>query len=160
WATLRKHRVDAYLTSHVLAFDVQVRDGILQICSGGAGPGLMPPETEGTHATQLALDRQGLRYQVLDLDGKVRESLVWPFLVPEDVSYRPEKAWTAMESGQAVPMGDAPRQHISLFRFSGLSYFADPHVPRVDLLKGERGGRPTLQVWVDLLSLRLYVTAD
>src|SRR5215470_7842613 len=63
WAVLTKHRVDAYLTSHVLAFDVQVRDGILQICSGGAGPGTMPEETEGTHAVQIAMDRQGMRYQ-------------------------------------------------------------------------------------------------
>ena len=79
WATLRKHRVDAYLTSHVLAFDVQVHDGILQICSGGAGPGAMPPATEGTHAVQIAIDRQGIRFQVLNIEGRVRESLVWPF---------------------------------------------------------------------------------
>jgi hypothetical protein len=159
WATLRKHRVDAYLTSHVLAFDVQVRDGILQICSGGAGPNLMPEQTEGTHAVQIALDRQGTRYQVLDINGRVRESLVWPFIPPEDVSWRPEKAWVEMQNDQAAPVGASARERISLFRFSGLSYFAEPHVPRVDLLKGTKGDQPTVQVWVDLLSLRLYVTA-
>lgn len=159
WEVLKKHRVDAYLTSHVLAFDVQVRDGILQICSGGAGPGLMPEQTEGTHAVQIAFDRQGTRYQVLDINGRVRESLVWPFLPPEDVASRPEKQWTAMESAQPVPLGPAGKDRISLFHISGLSYYSEPHVHRIELLKGTRGDQTTLAVWVDLLSLRLHVSA-
>ncbi|MEJ0037802.1 MAG: hypothetical protein WDO68_17290 [Gammaproteobacteria bacterium] len=160
WSVLRKHHVNAYLTSHVLAFDVQVRDGILQICSGGAGPNVMPAETEGTHAVQIALDRQGVRYQVLNLEGNVRESLVWPFIPPEDVSYQKDKHWLPIESGNAVPIGAAPDTRISLYRISGLSYFANPDEQRVDLLEGKAGDQRTLQAWVDLLSLRLYVTLE
>ncbi|MEJ1964505.1 MAG: hypothetical protein WDO56_24335 [Gammaproteobacteria bacterium] len=160
WATLRKHQVDAYLTSHVLAFDVQVRDGILQICSGGAGPDVMPPQTEGTHAVQIALDRQGMRYQVLDIEGKVRESLTWPFLPPEDASRPNSKNWITLEAGKPVPQADAPQTRIAVYRISGLSYFPNPQEQRVELLQGMKGDKRTLQVWVDLLSLRLYVTLE
>ncbi|MEJ0037801.1 MAG: hypothetical protein WDO68_17285 [Gammaproteobacteria bacterium] len=158
WATLRKHHVDAYLTSHVLAFDVQVRDGILQICSGGAGPDLMPEETEGTHAVQIALDREGFRYQVLNVKGEVRESLVWPFMAPEDRSPATPKAWTPMETGQPIATGATPRDRITLYRISKLSYFPNPYEYRFDILRGTQGDRPTVQVWVDLLSSRLNVT--
>ncbi len=160
WATLRKHHVDAYLTSHVLAFDVQVRDGILQICSGGAGPDVMPAATEATHAVQIALDREGLRYQVLNVAGKVRESLAWPFLPPEDVSRANPKNWLPMEAGQPIPVGDLPQSRIFLYRISNLAYFANPHEYRVDLLEGTKAGQRMLQAWIDLLSLRLNVTLD
>lgn len=161
WSTLRKHHVDAYLTSHVLAFDVQVRDGVLQICSGGAGPSVMPAETEGTHAVQVALDRQGLRYQVLNTEGRVRESLVWPFLPPEDASWQQgPKHWQPMDGDQPVPLGSAPQERILLYRISNVGYFPNPHEQRIDLLAGFNGDQPTLKVWIDLLSLRLHVTLD
>ncbi len=150
WATLRQHRVDAYLASHVLAFDVQIRDGILQICSGGAGPDVMPAATEGTHAVQIALDRQGMRYQVLNLEGAVRESLVWPFLPPEDTTSKDSK-WTVMEAGQPLTFEKAPEPPIALYRISGLTYFPNPHEHRVEIFVGTREGARTLQVWMDHL---------
>ncbi|MFE2038512.1 metallophosphoesterase family protein [Streptomyces scopuliridis] len=87
WELLRKNGVTAYLCSHVIAFDVQSHDGILHITSGGAGTaygpgGAMPGPPEYLHAVQMALDRQGLRYHVLDVHGRIRESLSWPFPEP------------------------------------------------------------------------------
>lgn len=79
WALLKAHDVTAYLCSHILAFDTQVRDGVLQICSGGAGTAhRMPEGVEYLHAVQIALDAQGLRLQVLDDTGARREALAWP----------------------------------------------------------------------------------
>jgi hypothetical protein len=79
WDTLVSHSVVAYLCGHILAFDVQVHKGILQICTGGAGTAhRMPEGIEYLHCVQMALDANGLRYQVLDIDGHVRERLSWP----------------------------------------------------------------------------------
>lgn len=78
WDILLRNRVDAYLCSHVLAFDVQAHNGLLQITSAGAGTGSMPEGTEYLHAVQIALDSKGLRYQVLDTSGAVRDRLSWP----------------------------------------------------------------------------------
>ena len=61
WDVLVRHQVDAYLASHILAFDAQVHDGVLQILSGGAGTWgggplpLMPSRSEYLHAAQIAL---------------------------------------------------------------------------------------------------------
>ena len=81
WAVLKRHRVMAYLCSHVIAFDAQVHDDILQLTTGGAGTnygpnGFMGPD-EYHHLVQAALDGQGLRCQTLDLLGNIREELHW-----------------------------------------------------------------------------------
>lgn len=79
WRILVENRVVAYLCSHILAFDVQCRAGVLQICSAGAGTAhRMPEGEEYLHAVQMAVDGEGLRYQVVDDAGRVRESLTWP----------------------------------------------------------------------------------
>ncbi|MBW9053723.1 metallophosphoesterase family protein [Rhizobium mesosinicum] len=79
WDTLVKADVFAYCCSHILAFDVQVRRGVLQICTAGAGTAhRMPEGVEYLHCIQAALDEEGLRYQVLDTEGIARESLQWP----------------------------------------------------------------------------------
>ncbi|MDR2378571.1 MAG: hypothetical protein LBD70_03985, partial [Bifidobacteriaceae bacterium] len=95
WRILRRHLLTAYLCSHVLAFDAQVHEGVLQLTSGGAsggppdspgvvwGPrGMMPGPVEYPHLVQLAVDAAGLRYRVHDATGTVRESLTWPFAPP------------------------------------------------------------------------------
>src|SRR5262249_34070994 len=80
WDALVAHNVCAYLCSHILAFDVQVHRGVLQICTAGAGTAdRMPEEVEYLHCVQMTLDATGLRYQVLDAHGEVREKLDWPF---------------------------------------------------------------------------------
>jgi hypothetical protein len=96
WNTLVGERVTAYLCSHILAFDVQVHDGVPQICSAGAGTAhRMPEGIEYLHAVQAALDCDGLRYQVLDVDGRVREHLSWPIPLPA------AERWRVLPSGES-----------------------------------------------------------
>jgi hypothetical protein len=79
WSILVGADVTAYVCSHILAFDVQVHQGVLQICTAGAGTAhRMPEGIEYLHCMQAALDENGLRYQVLDTNGDVRERLTWP----------------------------------------------------------------------------------
>ncbi len=90
WDTLVRHGVLAYVCSHILAFDVQVQRGVLQICSAGAGTAhRMPPDAEYLHLVQAALDRRGLRYQVLDASGQIREWLSWDWRLPPSSSWMP-----------------------------------------------------------------------
>lgn len=98
WDVLRQHRVLAYFCSHMLAFDVQVHDGILQVLTAGAGTAhLMPPEWEYLHAMSVELDDSGLRYEVLDTTGAVRERLTWPVVEPE------ADAWQEIPAGETRP---------------------------------------------------------
>lgn len=94
WEILVHHGVLAYWCSHILAFDVQVHEGVLQILTAGAGTAhRMPEDVEYLHAMQAALDRSGLRYQVLDREGTVREWLRWPFIEPAAT------AWQSLAQG-------------------------------------------------------------
>ena len=89
WDILVNENVLAYLCSHILAFDVQAHRGVLQICTAGAGTAhRMPEGVEYLHCVQAALDEEGLRYQVLDTDGAVRERLEWPLRDPDPAGWR------------------------------------------------------------------------
>jgi hypothetical protein len=89
WDLLVTHNVLAYVCSHILAFDVQVHRDVLQITTAGAGTAhRMPEEIEYLHCVQAALDSAGLRYQVLDTAGRVRERLAWPLELPQDHCWR------------------------------------------------------------------------
>jgi hypothetical protein len=118
WNTLVEERVLAYLCSHILAFDVQVNRGVLQICSAGAGTAhRMPKGIEYLHCIQAALDAEGLRYQVLDTEGRVRERLIWPPAHPPGVQWHllPHGTCDALVTG-------APRlDRIVLLRFTGMA---------------------------------------
>ena len=95
WGILVEANVLAYVCSHILAYDVQVHRGVLQICTAGAGTAhRMPEEVEYLHCIQAALDSDGLRYQVLDRDGVAREQLQWP---PRMFGTSAE--WQAIETG-------------------------------------------------------------
>ena len=97
WDVLVRHRVIAYFASHMLAFDGKVRDGVLQIMTAGAGTKhRMPEETEYLHAVQVAVDAGGLRYQVLDVDDRIRESLDWPISLP------PSETWAIVEDAASI----------------------------------------------------------
>ena len=94
WDLLVRHGVHAYLASHIIAFDCQVHEGVLQMISGGAGTaygpgGFMPGRSEYFHAVQIAVDEQGLRYQVHDPTGSVRERLRWPLDLPPVDHWQP-----------------------------------------------------------------------
>jgi hypothetical protein len=99
WDLLVIHNVLAYVCSHILAFDVQVHRGVLQITTAGAGTAhRMPEEIEYLHCVQAALDPAGLRYQVLDTAGRIRERLSWPLEFPSD------HCWRMLDAG----VNDAP----------------------------------------------------
>jgi len=122
WDILVNENVLAYLCSHILAFDVQVHHGVLQICTAGAGTAhRMPEGVEYLHCVQAALDEQGLRYQVLDVDGVARERMEWP--LPRLDSAR----WRELPHGESVALFNGPVQSGGRveFRLAGRSATAD-----------------------------------
>lgn len=137
WDVLSEAGVLAYLCGHILAFDVQVHRGVLQICTAGAGTAhRMPEGVEYLHAVQAALDAEGLRYQVFDAEGRVRERLLWPVALP------PLDKWQALDAatignGQAV-----------VLRFSGHAAAAGTSTAQTFLAASRPGVRPPL--WIGL----------
>lgn len=116
WDTLVESGVTAYLCSHILAFDVQVHRGVLQICTAGAGTAhRMPEGIEYLHVVQASLDTEGLRYQVFDVNSQVRERLSWPVALP------PTNQWLTLQAGEspASVTGNADMDRIVAFRFTG-----------------------------------------
>lgn len=109
WDALVEGGVLAYLCSHILAFDVQVHRGVLQVTTGGAGTGhRMPEGVEYLHALHAALDAEGLRYEVLDDAGRAREGLSWPLRLP------PSEDWQPLpQGGQEAPFRGAGAAHPS-----------------------------------------------
>ncbi|MGF6312732.1 hypothetical protein ABIB82_006694 [Bradyrhizobium sp. i1.8.4] len=104
WDILVRADVTAYLCSHILAFDVQVHRGVLQLCTAGAGTAhRMPEGIEYLHCVQAALDQGGLRYQVLDPEGVVREQLAWPLPSLD------QAAWSPLAHGTSpAPLSGTP----------------------------------------------------
>jgi hypothetical protein len=155
WSVLRRHRVLAYLCSHIIAYDVQVRDGVLQVCTGGAGTnagpgGFMPGPTEYLHALQFALDRQGARWQVLDVDGRTREWLRWPLSVP------PAHRWHSIPGDQAKAVlakatvfqgSDKATQSFAAWRFRGMRKQPSGEATET-LLCGWDNGETAPTIWV------------
>jgi hypothetical protein len=119
WHVLFRHRVIAYVCSHMLAFDVQVHDGVLQILTAGAGTEHLL-SGEYLHCVQMVVDREGLRYQVLDTQGVIREWLAWPPNLP------PAHGWSEVRPGTNVDpaitdRSDGVRKRIIAFDISGRS---------------------------------------
>ncbi len=117
WQILVDARVLAYVCSHILAYDVQVHRGVLQICTAGAGTAhRMPDGVEYLHCIQAALDRDGLRYQVLDTNGVGRERLRWPPAFADDTT-----AWQRVAGGRsdALLTGPIDAGVVVEFRISG-----------------------------------------
>ena len=119
WEILVRHEALAYVCSHILAFDVQVRQDVLQICTAGAGTAhRMPADSEYLHLVQAALDEDGLRYQALDQDGLVREWLCWDWDIPSS------DTWTAFEPrlARALPadwLQNVREARLSVWKISG-----------------------------------------
>ncbi len=140
WRLMSDNGVTAYLCSHILAFDVQVHAGVLQITTAGAGTAhRMPEGIEYLHCVQAAIDRTGLRYQVLDKEARVREQLNWPPAVP------PSESWRQLPAkGQASAEGS-----LQAWRFRG-TLSPTPGAARQTLLS-LRSGRDRLDtVWIGL----------
>lgn len=148
WSLLTGNGVLAYLCSHILAFDVQCHQGVLQITSAGAGTAHRMPETEYLHCVQMAVDRSGLRYQVLDEDGDVRETLAWP---PREPATRTDLAVGA----NARPWPDgAGSPGIVCVTLRGR---IDPSRPRQTMLAAldDDGHCP---LWIGLVGRRMQLT--
>ncbi len=150
WAALVRHRVLAYLCSHILAFDVQVRQGVLQVTTAGAGTAhRMPEGTEYLHCLTAAIDGEGLRYRVIDAEGRVREALSWPPALPPSASWSPLAA-----GGQAAPdaeklaAGPVPAA-IRAWRIAGVAAPAGTAV-RQTWLTARRAGPAMAPLWIGL----------
>ena len=84
WRLLVEHDVMAYVCSHVIAYDVRVRDGVLQICSAGAGTRYGPTgdfmrgASEFFHFLVCSLGDGNLHCDVIDELGYRRRRLCWP----------------------------------------------------------------------------------
>ncbi len=149
WDVLLQHQVVAYLCSHILAFDVQVHRGILQITTAGAGTAhRMPEEFEYLHCVQLALDAAGLRYQVLDAEGQMREWLDWP--IPLDQS----STWPRFVAGGAderfTPKRDAAHADLLVWGFTGITTDQPDGEPQT-LVSGWDDGPGLSTVWIGLI---------
>ncbi|MGI9522198.1 MAG: metallophosphoesterase family protein [Hyphomicrobiaceae bacterium] len=153
WRILVKHGVRAYLCSHILAFDVQVHRGVLQICTAGAGTiQRMPDGVEYLHCVQMALDDGGLRYQVVDFRGKVRERLDWPY-----------EGWQATNQLELkrgcmpAPVDFSEGQTCIEFRFAGVAATAGASCAQTLLCASRPGEMPPL--WIGLRGDRQQLTA-
>jgi hypothetical protein len=83
WSLLRLFAVKAYICSHILAFDFQVHDDVVQLCSGGGGTvygpgGLMPAFAEYHHFLECEVSESSLRCDTYDVANRLRESVTWP----------------------------------------------------------------------------------
>ena len=157
WQILVEHEVFAYVCSHILAFDVQVHDGILQILTAGAGTAhRMPEEIEYLHAIQGCIDETGLRYQVLDENGLVREWLRWPMQLPAAAHWEPftELIPRAARTNQ-------PASEIVALQFSGQMPLAGSGL-RQTLLCGQDDVDALPSFWVGFMGTdnRLAVTVS
>jgi hypothetical protein len=145
WDLLVAHGVLAYVCSHILAFDVQVHRGVLQITSAGAGTlHRMPEGIEYLHAVQAALDPDGLRYQVLDADGEVREELSWPLRLAD------VERWSRLAAGDSpasVRGRLAPDRYVA-FRLTGRAAPAGISSAQTLLSAFDPGRLPAL--WIGL----------
>lgn len=152
WDLLVAHGVLAYVCSHILAFDVQVHRGVLQITTAGAGTlHRMPEGIEYLHAVQAALDRDGLRYQVLDVDGKVRERLSWPPRLPD------ANRWTKLPVGiSEAPARGSSADRLVAFRFNGTAAPAGTSAAQTLLAAFAPGMLPSL--WIGFRGPRQRLT--
>ena len=147
--TLKRHGVSAYLCSHILAFDVQVHDGILQVCTAGAGTAhRMPEGVEYLHCLTAAIDGAGLRYRVLDTEGRVREALSWPPTLPSAADWRalPSGDQPAPD-GEPVAAGPVPAA-LRGWRFTGIA--ARDGAARQTLVGARGDGAAVAPLWIGL----------
>jgi hypothetical protein len=141
WSSLVRHGVRAYLCSHMLAFDTQVHDGILQIMTAGAGTKhRMPEEIEYLHAVQMTIDPEHLRYQVIDNSGLVREWLAWP----------PPGVFEPVTDFPALSLESSPNAHeVAMLEISGIA--TDVGGPAQTLVSAWTGDDALANLWIGLV---------
>lgn len=155
WDLLVAHGVTAYLCSHILAFDVQVHQGVLQITSAGAGTAhRMPEGVEYLHLVQMVLDRGGIRYQVLDTDGVTRESLEWPGDLTRESDWAP-----VSNSPGTQPALARPDNGVWSWRFRGHAGGRTSGVAET-LLDAWTPGPALAPLWIGLTGPRRKLTVS
>ncbi|WP_395674392.1 metallophosphoesterase family protein [Inquilinus sp.] len=153
WSLLVEAGVLAYVCSHILAYDVQVHGGVLQLCTAGAATAhRMPEGVEYLHCVQAALDGEGLRCQVLDTDGRIRERLSWP---PPPI---PDEAWRILPAGDSpAPLtGRLEPGRFAAFRFAGRAAPAGTSTAQTLLSAFDPGSLAPL--WIGLRGPRQILT--
>jgi hypothetical protein len=144
WDLLVEHGVTAYICSHILAFDVQVHRGVLQITTAGAGTAhRMPEGIEYLHLVQMALDAEGLRYQVVDTAGATRETLEWPGDLAAEID------WALPEAQGSKSMREGFGDQVQLWRFRG-HLNGDTAGPAETLLEAWDPGPALAQLWIGI----------
>ena len=154
WDTLVNGGAIAYLCSHILAFDVQVHRGVLQVCTAGAGTAhRMPEDVEYLHCVQAAIDAEGLRYQVLDIGGRIREELSWPVVLP------PVERWNALPIGEcaAIVTGRSQERTVA-FHIAGRAAPEGTSAVQTLLSAFDHGSQPRLWIGLRGAEQRLTVT--
>ncbi|WP_028795050.1 metallophosphoesterase family protein [Thalassobaculum salexigens] len=146
WRILVRHEVVAYLCSHILAFDVQVHQGVLQVTTAGAGTAhRMPEGVEYLHALQAALDDRGFRFRAVDDSGTLREALSWPPILP------PVVWWQEMTAGPVADtrIADGPLDaSVRCWRICG---HASGGAARAQtLVEGSAGDDAVPPLWIGL----------
>jgi len=155
WKVLVRHGVRAYLCAHIIAFDVQIHEGIPQICSGGGGfPLLYPPQSEYFHFAQIGIRPGQVEWQAVDPEGMVRERGRWPFQCP------PVSAWPVLEAqGAPLPQEEAARRKaeegVMLLHFEGRG--ARRGDAEQTLLTGWNDSDAPPAVWIGFSGNRLEV---
>lgn len=149
WRILNDNGVTAYLCSHILAFDVQCHRGVLQITSAGAGTAhRMPEGIEYLHCAQVALDGNGLRYQVLDENGELREQLMWPPRIPKEFN-------SLTEGRNVCSWSDAERKPKTVcLRLNGK---VDAVSPRQTILAALHDDE-SCPLWIGLVGQKMQLT--
>lgn len=78
WRLFAETNVLAYLCSHIIAFDFQIHDDIVQLCSGGGGtifgPGGAMGDGEYRHYVSCEVTPERFWFETTDEDGMKRES--------------------------------------------------------------------------------------
>ena len=151
WDVLVRHRVLAYVCSHLLTFDVQVHQGVLQVLTGGAG------RTRGSlHCVQAALDSVGLRYQVLDTTGAIKAWLEWPPQLPSSESWVPFRHADNFQKLPGELDGTDSGKFMVAWSFSGLAGSSCDGEAQT-LLSGWDDRPVPAPVWIGLLGRQLRV---
>jgi hypothetical protein len=126
WDVLVRHRVAAYFCSHIIAFDVQVHQGVLQVCTAGAGTrygpgGAMPGCAEYLHFVEAAVSPAALTLRSRDIEGRVREAMRWPMGLPQDDRWLDLADIRALsELAPGARLGEAVGEGFVAFRLRGV----------------------------------------
>ena len=155
WRLLKNYNVFAYLCSHILTYDVQVHNGILQLLSGGAGR-----TRKFLHLIQAAMDSEGIRYQVLNGDGEMTQGVIWPPKAPDS------KRWISLRKGTnnapKLPIVSKEDNIFHWWKFSGTALNGDyfNYGKSQTLLSGWNSEDELFTFWIGVIGKERRITVQ